>query len=73
VTEACCCCWLRAKGAYGRGVDVVAWTTGESPQDAYWCLRTQEPFGPDDQLVHAARCRTGRRCFEAAPPPITQA
>ncbi len=63
------CCWLRARGAYGRGVDVEAWTSGDSPLDAYWCLRTLEAFGPDDGVAHAHRCRSGRACFEAEPAP----
>lgn len=45
----------------------MPWTTGDSPHDGYWCLRTMEPTGPDDGLVHAHRCRGGRACFEATP------
>ncbi|HET6437956.1 MAG TPA: hypothetical protein VFG59_07840 [Anaeromyxobacter sp.] len=63
------CAWLRARGAYGRELDGTPWTCGDSTVDGYWCLRTMEPTGPDDQLVHAHRCRPARRCFEATPAP----
>ncbi len=61
------CCWLRARGAYGRELDEESWTTGNSSVEGYWCLRTLEPVGPDDRLVHAHRCRASRTCFELAP------
>ena len=57
------CRGLRARTAYGRAPDGVDWRTGDSTLEAYWCLRTQEPAGPDDGLVHAQACRAGRGCF----------
>ena len=63
------CAWLRARGAYGRELDEVPWTSGDSPVESYWCLRTFEPTGPDDGLVHAHRCQPLRRCYEAVPAP----
>jgi hypothetical protein len=48
-------------------VDETSWTTGDSPVDGYWCLRTMEAAGPDDRLVHAHGCRASRACFEATP------
>jgi hypothetical protein len=29
----------------------------------YWCVRTQEGFGPDGEPVHRAQCCAGRSCF----------
>ncbi len=29
----------------------------------YWCTRTSEIFGPDDQPVGKAECCPGRPCF----------
>jgi len=57
------CRWLRARSSYGRAPDGVAWQTGDSSLETYWCLLTQEPGGPDDGLVHAHACRAGRSCF----------
>lgn len=61
------CVWLRARDAYGRGIESASWATGDSAVDGYWCLRTMEPAGPDDHLVHAHRCHASRACFEATP------
>ncbi|MDA7980321.1 MAG: hypothetical protein MPJ50_16295 [Pirellulales bacterium] len=30
-----------------------------------WCAHTQNVVGPDDQLVEAPTCTSGRECFEA--------
>jgi hypothetical protein len=57
------CRLLRARGAYGRSADGSAWQSGDSSVEAYWCLATMEPVGPDDALVHAHACRAGRGCF----------
>jgi hypothetical protein len=29
----------------------------------FWCLRTQEVFGPDGRRVHRTECSPGRSCF----------
>ena len=63
------CAWLRARGAYGCELDEVPWTSGDSPVEGCFCLRTIEPFGPDDHLVHAHRCQPIRPCFEARAAP----
>ncbi len=59
------CRLLRSRSAYGHAPDGVDWRTGDSPTEAYWCVATQEPVGPDDGLVHAHACRAGRACFAA--------
>ena len=60
------CRFLRWKGYYGR-----RWTSAEDLQAAhianevqYRCMRTCEPWGPDDDLAALERCGSGRRCFE---------
>lgn len=64
------CRLLRARGAYGpSAADAFGegWADGGSTLEAYWCLATQQPFGPDDGVVHASRCRAGRACYAAGP------
>lgn len=59
------CRMLRTKAAYGSTMsDLPAWQRGETSTAAYWCLATMEAFGPDDGLVDAHSCRSGRECFE---------
>ncbi len=29
-----------------------------------WCLKTMQPFGPDNEAVSDSKCRDGRGCFE---------
>jgi hypothetical protein len=60
------CRFLRARSGYGGApLDDAPWESGESAVESYWCLRTMEPVGPDDGLVHAKECRVGRGCFAA--------
>jgi hypothetical protein len=36
-----------------------------SPGDGYyWCARTCRAVGPDDEVVHPARCNAERGCFD---------
>ena len=61
------CRSLRAKGAgvvYGQPVQ---WASGFYPNAVFWCLRTAEPVGPDDGLVHPHACTLRRSCCELAP------
>ena len=61
------CRFLRTKAAYGSNIsDESAWQRGETSTAPYWCLATMEAFGPDDGLVDAHSCRSGRGCFEDA-------
>ena len=62
------CRHLRTKTAFGtfRG-NLYAWQSGRSTTAVYWCLRTMETAGPDDNFTHPHNCREGRACFE--PPP----
>jgi hypothetical protein len=61
------CRKLRTKRAFGSfiaGID--DWRDGEASTDAYWCLKTMESFGEDQQPAHLEGCREGegRACFE---------
>ena len=61
------CRMLRTKTAFGtfRG-NLYAWQSGRSTTAVYWCLRTMETVGPDDDYTHPHACREGRGCFEPA-------
>ncbi len=57
------CKYLRCKSGHGAVEDDTEWQLGTSPTEAYWCLATMEPFGPDDSYAHAVVCRSGRGCY----------
>lgn len=61
------CRMLRTKTAFGtfRG-NIYAWQSGRSTTAVYWCLRTMETVGPDDNYTHPHACREGRGCFMPA-------
>ena len=59
------CRYLRWKGLYGRrfrdGAELdVALRQNDVP---YSCLRTCQPWGPDDAMTVPERCQPGRSCF----------
>lgn len=39
----------------------------DSDVNGYWCARTQDAIGPDQDGCAPARCRAGRGCFTAPP------
>ena len=39
-----------------------------STVNAYWCLGTMEPFGPDDGYAHPDVCTAARACFRPPRP-----
>jgi hypothetical protein len=59
------CRMLRTKNSFASyaNVDEVPWQEGESTTAVYWCLRTMETAGPDDDYAHPSACRVGRSCF----------
>jgi len=60
------CRMLRTKNAFGSfDGHLISWDSGESSTAVYWCLRTMETVGPDDNFTHAKTCRKGRSCYEA--------
>ena len=60
------CRMLRTKKAYGSFTgQLFDWDEGESSTAVYWCLRTMQSAGPDDNFAHAHNCREGRSCFVA--------
>ena len=57
------CDFLRAKVSGAAHNDKRAlFALRNEATTIYWCLLTMSPSGPDDGLVHAARCGEGRIC-----------
>ena len=66
------CRFLRTKTAFGAymsdideetGEDAASWQDGTSTTAVFWCLKTMDTCGPDDDFAHARTCRPGRECF----------
>ena len=63
------CHFLRWKGhdrAAGPGERSFAFARNQVP---YTCLRTCQPFGPDDEPAAPECCDDARPCYEPASPP----
>lgn len=63
------CAWLRWKGLYGARWDtreemIADMLRSDSP---FSCLRTCQPWGPDDDLAAPEGCQPSRGCFEPSP------
>lgn len=63
------CRSLRWKSIYGRETVTEPelrelFAVNEVP---YSCLRTAQPWGPDDEIAAPERCCSGRACFVASP------
>lgn len=39
------------------------WQFGESTTAVFWCLKTMQHAGPDDDFAHPSTCCAGRPCF----------
>lgn len=63
------CAWIRSKSLYGRVFrDMEDVGAALSRSDVpFSCLRTCQPWGPDDALVEPGACQPGRGCFEVSP------
>jgi hypothetical protein len=69
------CSLLRTKTAFGSYMmdmdddaaadDTPAWQAGNSTTAVFWCLKTMDTCGPDDNFAHAKSCRAGRACFRS--------
>ena len=69
------CALLRTKTAFGSYMldmdddaaadDTPAWQAGNSTTAIFWCLKTMDTCGPDDDFAHAKSCRVGRECFRS--------
>jgi len=69
------CCLLRTKTAFGSymletdadddGAGGPSWQDGNSTTAVFWCLKTMDTCGPDDDFAHAKSCRPGRECFRS--------
>jgi hypothetical protein len=58
------CRKLRTKNAFGSMQSGAPdWRLGESTTAVYWCLKTMETWGPDNQVTHPHQCKSGRACF----------
>ena len=66
------CIDLRAKRAYGDVVSDIepSWNSGLLATDCYWCLKTMETWGPDDQPALPETCGQNRTCFSGSIQPI---
>lgn len=58
------CTHLRHKGMYVLTVVDPDETSFYDRYDAtaFWCTRTQKPYGPDGKPAHADSCCAGREC-----------
>ena len=67
------CRLLRTKNAFGAYMsnmdeeqssdEPARWQDGNSTTAVFWCLKTMDTCGPDDDFAHARTCRPGRECF----------
>ncbi|HEY8041118.1 MAG TPA: hypothetical protein VIF15_15030 [Polyangiaceae bacterium] len=58
------CRKLRTKTGFGTLEGLARdWREGASSTAVFWCLRTMETWGTDQQPAHASACRQGRECF----------
>jgi hypothetical protein len=60
------CTNLRHKGMYVLAEHTPEMEAYRDSLDAtaYWCVRTQRPFGPDGHPVTAEECTHGRSCCD---------
>lgn len=59
------CEHLCTKTMYTGGEDrrqVEEWPGGQFRPASFWCVFTQRPWGPDEDLVGPEECRPGRAC-----------
>ena len=52
------CRHLRCKEMYYQGSEEDEFASG-----AYWCMKTQEPFGPDGETCGKKQCCANRTCY----------
>jgi len=58
------CQCLRTKNAFGSTAeDAHLWPPGVVSSSSFWCLLTMGTAGPDENVVHLARCVEGRSCY----------
>lgn len=53
------CRYLRSKEMYYQG---LGQEDDEFSSGIYWCMKTQENFGPDGAAANKAECCGGRAC-----------
>ena len=57
------CRKLRTKMSFNSVVGARDWRHGVSTTAVYWCLKTMESAGPDNNYAHPHCCQEGRGCF----------
>ncbi len=57
------CRLLRTKIAFNSDPGGALWKLGNETTEAYWCLATMEPFGPDGSYCHPHVCGAERGCY----------
>jgi hypothetical protein len=60
------CRKLRTKTSFNADPEGELWKLGNATTEAYWCLETMEPFGPDGNYCHPHVCGETRSCYRAA-------
>jgi hypothetical protein len=58
------CRHLRTKTAFGHSVGYREWQRGQSSTAVYWCLKTMQTVGADDDFAHPHKCLRGRSCYQ---------
>lgn len=63
------CRFLRWKGFVARRWSTQQQLAAElaAADASFSCLRTCQPWGPDDQVSSPERCDSGRSCYELSP------
>jgi len=56
------CIHLRTKRYYYGSIDQVLEVADLSTTAQFWCLRTMQVVGPDEEVVSPRTCRAGRSC-----------
>jgi hypothetical protein len=60
------CHYLKAKNSFGvlEGGD-NQWSGIDDANTQFWCVKTGDAIGPDNELVGSTVCISGRKCFRA--------
>jgi len=61
------CRYLKAKNSFGmlEGGD-NQWFNIDNANTQFWCVKTGDAIGPDNELVGSTFCISERKCFKTA-------
>jgi hypothetical protein len=63
------CKMLRTKNSFANltenDADATPWQLGESTTAVFWCLKTMQHSGPDEDYAHPHTCLAGRTCYRS--------